>query len=308
MLARARGVASTGDPGPPVVRRVALPQDAGVDPYDVALPQHSVGRRRGIGEIAVGGPRALLLPRRHDLPDRVDATRRGTELEGTAQEAGAQVALADTRPQRLPCADHGQLGDALRGADAGQLVGGLAQLGRRQGGTPVTPVVHPEGPQHGVGLVVDGQARTGGEVIGQRPEHVVDAVVQVGEERPMDVVRRPLGREPVASSGVDVRSGLPLGHDDHWTEDAGAPAVLTRHRQAGGVGDRTGAQQHQAVKLLAGQLLLQPGEPLAPHARQVGAGGNLPPADRGARRLLLHRWHPRQERASCQAARTDRSR
>ena len=206
------------------------------------------------------------------------------------------------------CLDHGQFGNALRGADAGQLVRRLAQLGRGQRGTPVLPVVRAQAAQHGVGLVVDGHARTGGEMIGQRRDHVVDALVEVGEERPVDVVGRPLGREPVAGRGVHVRGALSLGHDHHGAEDGGAAAVVARHRHAGGVSDRTRAQQHEAVEALAGQLFLQPAEALGPHARQVGAGRNRPPVNRGTQGLLLHRWHPRQEQPGCQAARGGRDR
>lgn len=176
--------------------------------------------------------------------------------------------------------DHRQLVEPLRVADAGHLVRGLGDLGRTDHVARVGPVVRRHGPQHRVRLVIDADAGTGQEMVGKRPGEEIDPVVEVGEQRSVQVIVRQVGRHAVDEGRVEVRRRISFDDNGHRTEQGRAVAVLRRHRGTGGVGDRARSQQNQAVDAMRVELILQAFEARLAHAGEVRHRRDRQPADR----------------------------
>ena len=100
-----------------------------IDPDDVTVPEEGVGAGQREGHPSVRRPRSGLEGRGHGLPDGVDAVGRGSELEYPAEEQSRQLILAHPGTEQVVDLDHRRFVDRLGGADARQLVDGLAQSG-----------------------------------------------------------------------------------------------------------------------------------------------------------------------------------
>jgi hypothetical protein len=101
-----------------------------------------------------------------------------------------------------------------------------------------------------------------------------DAVVEVGKERPVDVVGGELVGHAVPVRRVQMGLAVAAHHNGHGPEQPGAPAVLSGRGGAGGIGHATRAEEDQAVDALGLELGLNLGLPVGPQADHVGFARN----------------------------------
>ena len=227
------------------------------------------------------GPGAVGQAAGHGLPDGVDAVELGAELDGPAEEAGGEVGLGHAGAEERLDVEHRLLVDLLSPADAGQLVRGLAELGRAEhAGSRHRPEPVEERPAERVGHLV---AAERGAARDQVPDHGGQGgrpVVEVGQRRGVDVVGGQVGRGALRPRREQV--GMVGAGDDQrrLAEQRRPGAVAPGGGGAGGVGDGAGAEQEKAVDPLAGELALEPGVAFDGHARPVRLRRHLPSVDR----------------------------
>ena len=89
---------------------------------------------------------------------------------------------------------------------------------------------------------------------GKRVSEQVHAVVEIREQRPVQVIFGKVGRYPVGVEGVEVRRRVSCDHNRHRAEQRGMVPILGGHGGAGGIGHRAGAEQNQAVDAVGLEL------------------------------------------------------
>ena len=107
-------------------------------------------------------------------------------------------------------------------------------------------------------LVVDADTRAPErEVVGERRGEGLDAVVEIREQRPVQMIVGRLGGSAVGVERVEVRRRISLDHNRHRAEQRRAVTVLGGRRRPGRIRHRTGPEQHQTVDALRFELVLQ---------------------------------------------------
>ena len=185
------------------------------------------------------------------------------------------------------CVDHREFVEQLRVADAGHLVGCLGELGRADHVGRVDPVEPGSARSIAMSLVVDRRCGRRAEVVGQRLRELFDAVVEIREQRPVQVIAGKVVGHPVDVGRVEVRRRSPLTTTATGPEQRRMVAVLGGLGGTRGVRHRAGAEQHQAVDALCVELILQSLES-APCASGRGrAVPGSPAADRRSCRPIV---------------------
>jgi len=144
----------------------------------------------------------------------------------------------------------------------------------------VDPVDAVQATQHRVGLVVDSDPGSGTEMLGKRRRELVHPVVEIREEWAVQVIVGKVGRHPIDEESVEVRRRVSLYDNRHRPEQRCAVTVLGGHGGAGGVGDRTGTEQHQPVDTLSLKLILNPAKAVPTHASEIRQTWDRQSADR----------------------------
>jgi hypothetical protein len=271
---------SADDPGAPEVRTVATVGDADVGPQHVTFGQLALGGKQRQGQVAVRGPHALSLARRHHLPDRFEHARRGPQFEGSPQKACRQVDLADAGGQSLVDFDHRLVGDPDGGSEAGQFVRGFDHLcgadnsGRIGGSTVGEQRLRRA--RHGAGGLIDRNHGPGGDQFGQNAGEVADSFVELEIHRAMQVIRGQLRlvRGALAKRQEQMRPFVVGDHHGDRPLDVGQTGVPQRPAGPGGVDHRAVAEQDHRINTALGHRRAQPGPCLATHAGQVRRFGN----------------------------------
>ncbi len=93
-------------------------------------------------------------------------------------------------------------------------------------------------------------------MVGERLREQLDAVVEIREQRAVQVIVRQVRRHPVDVEGVEMRCLLALHHNRHRAEQGRAITILGGRRRTRRIRDRTGPEQNQAVDTLRIELEL----------------------------------------------------
>ena len=93
-------------------------------------------------------------------------------------------------------------------------------------------------------------------MVGERLREPLDAVVEIREQRPVQVIVGQVRRHPVDVEGVEVRRLLARHHNRHRAKQGRAIAILGGRGRTGRIRHRTGSEQDQAVDTLCVELEL----------------------------------------------------
>ncbi len=109
---------------------------------------------------------------------------------------------------------------------------------------------------------------------------MLDAVVEIRKQWPVQMIAGKVVGHPVDVRGVEVRRRISLDHNRNGPKQCRTVAVSGGLGGTRGVRHRAGAEQHQAVDSLCIELILQSLKALAAHPGEVGQSGDRKTADR----------------------------